>query len=40
MNDNAKKLLTYGVIGVVGFVTIMFVARRLGGKPFGIWIYR
>lgn len=40
MNENAKKLLVYGAVGVVGFITIMFVARRIGGKPFGIWIYR
>ena len=36
----AKKLLVYGAVGVVGFIAIMFVARRIGGKPFGIWIYR
>lgn len=40
MSDNAKKLLVYGAVGVVGIITIMFVARRIGGKPFGIWIYR
>jgi hypothetical protein len=40
MNENAKKILIYGAIGVVGYLTILFIARRVGGKPFGIWIYR
>ena len=40
MNENAKKILIYGAVGVVGFIAIMFVDRRIGGKPYGIWIYR
>ena len=40
MNDGTKKLLTYGAVAVVGYLAILFVARRLGGKPSGIWIYR
>ena len=40
MNDGTKKLLTYGAVAVVGYIAIMFIARRLGGKPSGIWIYR
>lgn len=40
MNDNTKKILTYGAVAVVGYFAILFVARRLGGKPSGIWIYR
>jgi hypothetical protein len=40
MNENTKKILLYGVIGVASYVTIVFIARRLGGKPYGIWIYR
>ena len=40
MNENTKKYLTYGAVAVVGYIAIMFIARRLGGKPSGIWIYR
>lgn len=40
MNEGTKKLLTYGAVAVVGYLAILFVARRLGGKPSGIWIYR
>jgi hypothetical protein len=40
MNPNTKKYLTYGAIALVGYIAIVFVARRLGGKPMGIWIYR
>lgn len=40
MDENTKKIVRYGVIAIVGYITIVFVARRLGGKPMGIWIYR
>jgi hypothetical protein len=40
MNDNLKKVLVYGAVGVVGLIAVVAIARRLGGKPFGIWIYR
>jgi len=40
MDENTKKFLTYGAVAVVGYIAIVFVARRLGNKPSGIWIYR
>ena len=40
MNPNTKKYLTYGAIALVGYIAIVFFARRLGNKPMGIWIYR
>jgi hypothetical protein len=39
-NINVKKLLVYGLIGVGGILALTFIARRVGNKPQGIWIYR
>jgi hypothetical protein len=39
-NIDTKKLLIYGAIGIGGIIAFTFIARRLGGKPYGIWIYR
>jgi len=39
-NIDAKKVLIYGLVGVGSLIAITFIARRLGGKPHGIWIYR
>lgn len=39
-NLDGKKILIYGLMGIGGVIALTFIARRLGGKPYGIWIYR
>lgn len=40
MDATAKKILVVSGIAIVGIIAVTIIARRLGGKPYGIWIYK